>query len=63
MATVPGPGPDRPLPSPGSPAERPLEREEEERREASPEERPAWESEPYDPDREVVEPTLPAAVP
>lgn len=63
MATVPDPGPDRPFPPPGSPAERPMETEEDDRREASPEERPVWESEPYDPEREQVEPELPAAVP
>lgn len=63
MATVPGPNPDRPLPTPGSPAERPLETEEDDRREAGPEERPAWEPEPYDPERELVEPDVPAAVP
>jgi hypothetical protein len=66
MATVPGPGTDRPLPIPGSPAERPLpERADEDEQVASPEreETPEWESEPYDPEREFAEPDVPAAVP
>jgi hypothetical protein len=66
MATVPGPGTDRPFPVPGPPAERPLpERDDEEEQVASPEpdEAPAWEPEPFDPDREYAEPALPAAVP
>jgi hypothetical protein len=62
MATVPGPRPDRPLPTPGVPAERPAHEEDEERR-AAPEPTPSWEPEPYDPEREHVEPDLPAAVP
>jgi hypothetical protein len=62
MATVPGPRPDRPLPTPGVPAERPAHEEEEERR-AAPDPAPSWEPEPYDPEREQVEPELPAAVP
>jgi hypothetical protein len=62
MATVPGPRPDRPLPPPGVPAERP-EREADEERRAAPEPAPSWEPEPYDPEREQVEPELPAAVP
>ena len=67
MATVPAPGTDRPLPIPGPPAERPLpdREEEDEEQVASPdrEDPPAWEPEPYDPDREFVEPDLPVAVP
>jgi hypothetical protein len=63
MATVPGPRPDRPLPTPGVPAERP-EPEQDEERKAAPETAPAWEEpEPYDPEREHVEPAAPAAVP
>lgn len=62
MATVPGPRPDRPLPTPGVPAERPVE-EDEEQRAAPEEDRPAWEPEPYDPEREYVEPGAPVAVP
>jgi hypothetical protein len=65
MATVPGPQPDRPLPTPGVPEEPPHEREEEERV-ASPSREdtdPSWLPEPYSPERERVEPDLPAAVP
>ena len=62
MATVPGPRPDRPLPTPGVPAEPPRPEEDDERR-AAPDTRPDWESEPFDPERERVEPELPAAVP
>ncbi|HSJ14590.1 MAG TPA: hypothetical protein VK939_09245 [Longimicrobiales bacterium] len=36
--------------------------EEEERRAADPDQ-PAWTPEPYDPERELVEPAAPAAVP
>lgn len=66
MATVPGPQPDRPLPSPGAPEAPPYEREEEDRRVASPDRDdsdPSWLPEPYSPDREQVEPEQPAAVP
>jgi hypothetical protein len=64
MATVPGPRPDRPLPTPGVPAERPVREYEEEERQASPgEATPSWEPEPYDPEREHIEPETPAAVP
>lgn len=64
MATVPGPNPDRPLPTPGVPAERP-ETEEDERQVASPDQDdpPAWEPQPYDPEREYAEPDVPAGVP
>lgn len=63
MATVPGPRPDRPLPPPGVPAERPTREDDNERR-AAPETAPSWEEpQPYDPEREQVEPELPAAVP
>jgi hypothetical protein len=62
MASVPGPRPDRPLPTPGVPAERPEQYEEEDRH-ASPGEAPSWEPEPYDPEREYVEPEAPVAVP
>jgi hypothetical protein len=61
MATVPGPRPDRPLPTPGVPQEPPREHEEE--RQASPGETPSWEPEPYDPEREKVEPAAPVGVP
>jgi hypothetical protein len=62
MATVPGPRPDRPLPTPGVTEEPPREHEEE--RQASPAEpTPSWEPQPYDPEREVMEPDAPAAVP
>jgi hypothetical protein len=67
MATVPGPQPDRPLPIPGAPAEEPpREYEEEERREAAPQREgtdPSWLPEPYDPEREHVEPEEPAVLP
>lgn len=68
MATVPGPGHDRPLPRPGAPAEEPMAdpgREPDEEREASPAEpdHPAWEPEPWSPEREVVEPGAPVGVP
>jgi hypothetical protein len=41
------------------------EREEEDEQVASPEpdEAPAWEPEPYDPEREYIDPDVPAAVP
>lgn len=61
MASVPGPRPDRPLPTPGVPAE--PEREHEEERRAAPETTPSWEPEPFDPEREHVEPEAPVAVP
>jgi hypothetical protein len=63
MATVPGPRPDRPLPTPGVPAERPAREYEEEERKAAPDDSPSWEPEPYDPEREHIEPAAPAAVP
>lgn len=66
MATVPGPGTDRPFPVPGPPAERPIpEREDEDEQIASPdpEEAPPWEPAPYDPEREYSEPDVPAGVP
>jgi hypothetical protein len=68
MATIPGPRPDRPLPTPGVPAvpERAYEEEEEQERHASPqrgEPAPDWTPEPYDPEREHIEPTAPVAVP
>jgi hypothetical protein len=66
MATVPGPQPDRPLPTPGAPEEPPYEREREDERVASPPDReadPSWLPEPYSPEREQVEPDLPAGVP
>lgn len=64
MATVPGPRPDRPLPTPGVPAERPeREYDEDEERRAAPDSAPAWEPEPYDPEREHSEPAAPAMVP
>jgi hypothetical protein len=66
MATVPGPRPDRPLPTPGVPAEVPEREYEEEERHASPDRgdrTPEWAPEPYDPEREHIEPTAPVAVP
>ena len=64
MATVPGPRPDRPFPPPGAPAEEPRrDAEQDEERRAAPVETPSWEPEPYDPERETVDPALPAAVP
>jgi hypothetical protein len=63
MATVPGPRPDRPLPTPGMPAEPERDYEEEEERRAAPESVPSWEPEPYDPEREFVEPAEPAMIP
>jgi hypothetical protein len=62
MATVPGPRPDRPFPPPDAPAEERPPEEEEERR-AAPDTTPSWEPEPFDPDRERVEPETPVAVP
>jgi hypothetical protein len=62
MATVPGPRPDRPLPTPGITEE--PQREHEEEQQASPAEpAPSWEPQPYDPEREHVEPAAPVAVP
>ena len=63
MATVPGPRPDRPLPTPGVPAEPERDSEEEETRRAAPDPAQPWEAEPYDPEREHVEPGEPAMVP
>ena len=63
MATVPGPRPDRPLPTPGMPAEPERDYEEEEERRAAPDNVPSWEPEPYDPEREYIEPAEPAMVP
>ncbi|MEX1182378.1 MAG: hypothetical protein WEF86_04030 [Gemmatimonadota bacterium] len=65
MATVPGPRPDRPFPPPGVPAVEPRRdpEEQEEERRSAPGETPSWEPEPYDPEREQVEPSIPAAVP
>jgi len=60
MATVPGPKPDRPVPRPGAPAEEPpYEPEEPEVAEPARRDKPEWLPEPYDPDREVVEPGVP----
>jgi hypothetical protein len=63
MATVPGPNPDRSFPPPGTPAERPPVPDEEERVASPPDRAEPWETEPYSPERERVEPDLPAAVP
>jgi hypothetical protein len=65
MASVPGPDPDRPLPTPGAPAqEPPREPDEDDRRVATPDrEEPAWMPQPYHPERETVEPVAPAALP
>ena len=62
MATVPGPDPDKPLPKPGQPGAEP-EYEPDEEQLASPTEPPSWMPEPYDPEREFVEPGLPVGVP
>ncbi len=62
MATVPGPRPDQPLPTPGAPAERPIEEEPyEEPGWAEPERgrEPGWLPQPYEPDREEEEVGLP----
>ena len=63
MATVPGPDPDKPVPRPGAPAVEPEYEPEEEQFGGPAEDQPGWMSEPYDPDKEYVEPDLPAAVP
>jgi hypothetical protein len=64
MAAVPGPRPDRPLPTPGITEDPARERDHEEEQQASPSEpAPSWEPEPYDPEREFAEPQAPAAVP
>jgi hypothetical protein len=66
MASVPGPRPDRPLPTPGVPAEPERDYQEEDERHASPgrgDDTPDWAPEPYDPEREYVEPSAPVAVP
>jgi len=62
MAAVPGPRPDRPLPTPGIQAdpERPEEEVDEDQR-ASPDAAPSWQPEPFDPEREYVD--EPLAVP
>jgi hypothetical protein len=60
MASVPGPQPNRPLPTPGVSDDPPYEREREDAWEASPEEAPPWESEPFDPQREYAEEGAPA---
>jgi hypothetical protein len=65
MATVPGPRPDRPLPTPGVPAEQPEREADDEERHASPrreDDTPSWAPQPYDPEREYVEPAAPVAV-
>lgn len=64
MATVPGPRPNRPLPTPGAPAERPIEEPIEEPGPVGPERRstdPDWMPKPYDPDREEEEVGIPLA--
>jgi hypothetical protein len=66
MASVPAPRPDEPLPPPGLPREEPVpDTEEEERRVATPgrEADPPWLPEPYDPERETVEPEAPVSLP
>lgn len=63
MATVPGPDPDRPFPRPGEPGIEPQYEPDEEQQASPGEDPPSWLPEPYDPDREVVEPALPAGVP
>ena len=45
------------------PAEPEREYEEEEERRAAPDNVPSWEPEPYDPEREHIEPAEPAMVP
>lgn len=61
MASVPAPRPDEPLRPPGMPREEPLPDTEKEERRASPE--PSWIPEPYDPEREGVEPGAPVPTP
>jgi hypothetical protein len=63
MATVPGPDPDRPLPRPGAPGIEPEYAPDEEQVASPGEGDPSWMPEPYDPEREFVEPALPAGVP
>ncbi|MBX6365754.1 MAG: hypothetical protein IRZ00_18045 [Gemmatimonadetes bacterium] len=57
MATVPGPKPDQPLPTPGAPAEEPVHEPYEEPGVAAPERgaEPDWLPAPYEPDREATE--------
>lgn len=58
MATVPGPRPDRPLPTPGAPAERPMEEPMQEPGTPGPDRHgsePDWMPQPYDPERERQE--------
>ena len=65
MATVPGPRPDRPLPTPGVPAEQPEREEDDDERQASPrrdDDTPSWVPQPDDPEREYVEPAAPVGV-
>lgn len=66
MATVPGPDPDRPLPRPDAPGIEPQEEpSEDDRRIATPEREadPPWLPEPYDPERETIEPEAPVLLP
>jgi hypothetical protein len=63
MATVPGPDPDKPLPRPDAPGIVPIYEPEEEQFASPGEDRPSWLPEPYDPEREFVEPDIPAGVP
>ena len=58
MATVPGPRPDEPLPTPGTPAERPTEDqpiEEPQWREPEHGAEPDWLPGPYEPERQEEE--------
>ncbi len=61
MATVPGPRPDQPLPTPGQPAERPTEEPYQEPGWGEPEHgaQPDWLPQPYEPEREEEEVALP----
>ncbi len=64
MASVPGPQPGRPLPTPGAPAEEPVHAPEEQPGVSEPDRGadPEWLPRPYDPEREYEEPELPAGV-
>ena len=70
MATVPEPQHDRPLPTPGAPAEAPVQEpaydpDQERRAAPGPDTGPEWADEPapWSPERERIEPDVPAGVP
>jgi hypothetical protein len=61
MATIPGPGPDQPLPRPGAPAEEPIHTPDEGDIGDPQHDDPEWMPKPYDPEREYEEPGVPLA--